>query len=80
MLRRSLLVHSSSSRNANETLREYVTFEYSAKPADVTAIMQAIALLEVTWSEPADGGQRNSKPLTAQVRERKHLTFLKFLI
>jgi hypothetical protein len=38
-----------SSRNANETLRDYVSFEYSAKAEDVEGIMEAIGLLELTW-------------------------------
>ena len=39
--------------NANDTLREYVTFEFSANPADVADIMTAIGLLETTWPSGA---------------------------
>ena len=38
-----------ASSNANDTLREYVSFEFSAAPQDVDDVMEAIGLLEQTW-------------------------------
>ena len=35
--------------NANDTLREYVAFEFSPDPADVDDVMTAIGLLETSW-------------------------------
>lgn len=35
--------------NSNDTVREYVSFEYSDKPQDVDDVMEAIGLLELTW-------------------------------
>ena len=38
------------SLQANDTLREYVAFEYSARQEDVEDTMAAVALLEQTWT------------------------------
>ena len=53
--------HYWSSQNANDTLREYVEFEFSAVPAHVGDVMEAIGLLELTWT-----AQRTSTELTAR--------------
>ena len=39
--------------NANDTLREYVAFEFSAELADVADVMTAIGMLEKTWPSGA---------------------------
>ena len=47
--------------NANDTLREYIAFEFSSVPKDVDDVMRAIALLEVTWTT-----ERTNKAMTAE--------------
>ena len=47
--------------NANDTLREYIAFEFSAVPKDVEDVMKAIGLLEVTWTT-----ERTNKAMTAE--------------
>ena len=54
--------HYWGSTNANDTLAEYVSFEYSPRVDDVTAVMQAVGLLELTW----EGKHRDSLAMTAK--------------
>ena len=45
--------HCWAGTNANDTLREYVTFEFSPDPADIDDVMTAIGLLETSWPSGA---------------------------